>query len=355
MSEFVLTVGGSAYRGWKSLRVSRSIEALSGSFALEFADRWAGNERPWPIHEDDECVVSFDGEPVISGFVEAAQSGFTASMVEGKDRAGDLVDCSAVLEKWEFADTPVLNIARDLCQPFGVGVSLAAGVSLGNVPKKFSVDPGSTAGHALGELCKVAGVLPVSDGRGNVVLTRGASTVCSTALVEGSNIKDGTARRARTGRFAEYRVLGQHRGGDETNGASAACVQGSARDENVRASRVLLVRAEGNVSPAQAKERAQWEATVRAARATTLTVVVYGWTQGDGKLWPLNGLVQVRSPTLHADGEYLISSVAHSLDRASGATTTLTLRPPKAFLLQPTIAPGGQGGDRTWREIRRGV
>jgi prophage tail gpP-like protein len=88
-----------------------------------------------------------------------------------------------------------------------------------------------------------------------------------------------------------------------------------------------------SISPEQ-KKRAQWEATVRAARAVSVQVTVQGWRQGNGELWPVNALVNVDLPWLRLSGDMLISELTHTLDE-SGTRTQLTLRRPDAFIPQP--------------------
>jgi len=90
----------------------------------------------------------------------------------------------------------------------------------------------------------------------------------------------------------------------------------------------------------QAQERANWEATVRAARAGTASVVVQGWTQESGALWPLNVLVPVRSPFLGIDSDMLISGTHITLDDAGGSITEITLARPDAFTPEPFIPKG---------------
>jgi prophage tail gpP-like protein len=65
-----LTVGGKRYGGWESVKISRSIEALTGSFSLSISENWAGQDQPWPIGEGDECVISISGVSVITGFID---------------------------------------------------------------------------------------------------------------------------------------------------------------------------------------------------------------------------------------------------------------------------------------------
>lgn len=356
----IIRANGFKFQGWNSARVSRSIETLAGTFSLSVSDRWDGKKDPWRVREGDACEVEVNGKTLITGYVDArdmtVDSETRSITLSGRDRAGDLVDCSAVLTSWEFSDVAVLALAQKLCAPFNVNVSLQPGLSLANVAllKKHSIDPGDSVQSALENLCRVSGLLPISDGRGGLLLVRSGAEKSSTALELGKNLKSIRASFDYSNRFGEYRVLGSHKGRQDLSGAAAAGVRGSARDTEVRSSRILVVRPEGNVTPAVATTRAQWEAAVRAARSETVTATVRGWTQADGTLWDLNKLVQVKADVVGVSGEMLISAVSFALDLESGTTTELTLKGPKAFTPDPTLGNHGTGSG-WWKEIAKGV
>ena len=350
-----LNVAGKAFSGWKSIRVTRTLEALCGSFSLTVAD---GPD--WPISEDDACSVLVEGVPVITGYIDSLEPSYDSAShtvtVNGRDRAADVVDCSAQLGAWQFSSVDVLTLARKICAPYGVTVAMQPGLvsSAASLSKKYSIDPGDTAGAALENLCKVAGLLAISDGLGGVLLTRTGTERVGTVLVQGQNILRAGAKFDRTGRFRDYLVMGSHKGGDSLNGASASGVKGTATDMNARAGRTLVVRPDANMTPALAKSRAEWEASVRAARAESASVTVQGWIESDlFGAWPLNKLVAVRSPKLRVNGDMLIAGVTLSYDEGSGTLTQLDLRNPKAFTPDPTIAKAG--GNNYWREIVGGV
>lgn len=349
-----IRVAGREFGGWTGARVVRSIEALAGSFELDATERWAGGS--WPLGEGDSCEVVVNGQPVVTGWIDARDRAFGASMhsvgVRGRDRAGDLVDCSVVLDRWEFADTPVLTLAQRLCEPYGITVALQPGLVVAALPKKYSVDPGDTVANALENLCRTAAVLPVSDGLGGLVLTRAGTAPAPADLVEGVNLLGGRSSFDWTGRARRYLVLGTHKGSDALNGA-ALRIQGDAYDLEARAGRTIVVRPEGNVTAAQAQARAQWEAITRAARSEVVTVDVQGWS-ASGQVWTPNTRANVRAPSLGVDGSMLITQVELTRDSA-GTRASLTLKRPDAFLPQATIPPGGAGGNNYWKEIVRGV
>lgn len=362
-----LNVAGKNYGGWQSVRITRSIEALAGSFSLSLTEKWAGQSKPWPIADDAECSVLVDGVPVITGFIDRTRPSFSVNSrsisVEGRDRAGDVVDCSAQLGTWSFANVNVLELARKICAPYGVNVSLQPGlvVPAVTVPKKkHTIDPGDTAADALHSLLALAGLLAISDGVGGIVLTRAGSEQLLTALVEGENVKEAQGSFDVSGRFRTYEVMGSHKGRDDLNGASACGVRGSATDMNARAGRTLIVRPDHGITPATAKERAQWEASTRAARGESVSAKVQGWTPASDalfhKTWPINTLVPVKLPSCRVNGLALIAGVTLSHDDKEGTITTFDLRNPASFDSDPTIArAAGAGGNNYWREIVRGV
>lgn len=344
------------YAGWTSARVTRSMESLSGSFSLSVTDRWAGQDEPWEIAEEDECSVLVGSEVLLTGAVDERELSISADShqmtVGGRDRTADLVDCSAVLSTWEFQGVPLERIARELAAPFGVAVSVQPGLVIPALPNKVTVDPGDSVWEALEKGCRMAGILAMSDGLGGLLLTRASNTSVSTAIVEGLNLLSGSSRFSGSGKYRSYKVVGQRAGSDEDFGLEASSVLGEAQDASVRRSaRVLLVRAETAVTRAQANTRAQWEASVRAARGDTARITVQGWTMGDGRVWPVNALVRVQARSLGLDGYMLIAEATYSLDSNSGTTTELGLRRPDAFKPEPVVTAATSG----WKELAGGV
>lgn len=348
-----LLVNGSAYRGWKTARVTRGIEAIAGSFDLSVSDRWNGQDQ---IAEEAQCAVQVDDTTLITGFVDKRSVSYSASdhslSVSGRDATGALVDCSCVLSQWEFNSVNVVGLIKKLIAPYSI--LLTVDPSVGTIPApptKFSINPGESVFEAIDRLCKLAGVLPVSDGNGGLLLTRAGTASASDQLIEGQNILEASAEYDAAGRFATYIVSGQKRGTDSDYGLGAANVKASATDSQVqRSSRTLLIRPSGAVTLAYARTRAQWEAAVRLARASTITITVQGWTQSNGDLWPINALVNVVSPRLGVKGNMLITQTVMSMD-TGGEITRITCRSPKAFFPEPAVTKAAE----YWKEIVHGV
>jgi prophage tail gpP-like protein len=284
------------------------------------------------------------------------------------------------LKAWEFANVDVLKFAQKICAPFNITVSVQAGLVLPSV-RRMSIGVGETCFNALETACRLAGVFMVSDGFGGIVLTRAGSEMIGTPLVEGQNIKGADVVYDHSGRFAKYVVYGQHVPTDQIYGASASQVKAEALDSGVaRSERVLVIRPEGNVTPASARALAQWEATVRAAKSMSVNVAVQGWESSKGALWSTNRKVSITSPSLDlgqlnkpksvstadlvssfiagvASGavntSLLITQVQFNSAPGGGTTTQLTLRHPEAFDPKPVI--DGSGAIVPWVELKGGV
>lgn len=378
--DVALIVNGRRYGGWKSVRVTLSIESLAGSFALDVSDRWGGDEDPLPIVEEDECEVEIGGRTLITGFVDSADISVSGSSrtlsFTGKDRAAAIVECSAVLQggsaiakpvqkegaafdptkhgkdsaKYSFTNIDVVEFARQIARPHGIPVSVQPGLAFKPVPK-IVISPGDRGWDALKRVAETAGVLVVSDGTGGIRITR-TGTARATQLTEGFNILSGSAKRDATNRYRTYVVSTQMPGTDDAAG-EATQIQASATDQDVRrASRILMILPDKGYSTADARKRADWEARNRAARAMMVTIGVRGWLQPNGELWPLNALTRVVAPrTLRVDGDMLISQVEYTISE-SGQFTQLRLVRPDAFEPEPTAVTSGQGG---WDELKGGV
>lgn len=341
--ELKLTVGGRIYGGWEDVEISRRLETVAGGFRLSVTDRWSGQAQPWPILAGDACRLAINGETVIDGYVDQAapslDGGKRSLSVSGRDRTGDVVDCSAIHAAAEWHNIGLLRLAGILCEPFGV--SVRTDVALSEPFGKFAVQPGETAWEALERACRLRAVLATSDGAGGVLITRTGRQRAVDDLVQGENILAGDATFDMARRYSRYIVKGQGAGTDFSFGEAVAEVSGGAADAGVPRYRPLLVMAEGAATGGVAQQRAQWEATVRAARGAAANIKVQGWTQRNGRLWLPNHLVRVTCPWLQLDGEMLIGGVTYRKSNANGTTTTLQLMRPDALTPKPEVPGGG--------------
>lgn len=340
--EVRLKVDGMLYGGWTSITITRSMEQVAGSFELAVSERWAGQDVVRPIRPGMTCSVLVDGAPVITGHVDDVSVDYDARShtvtVSGRDATGDMVDCSA--PSIQFSGRTLPGVARELCAPYGIGVKVEA--SCAAEFQRLKNNEGDSVYETLEAAARVRAVLLLSDGLGNLVLSRVSSSRVPTPLVLGSNILSCSARFSGRDRYSIYTVKGQSSGSDDWYGESAAQPAGQARDKGVGRHRPLTVLAEEQIDPAAAAERAQWERNVRYGRGRTMTITVRGWSHAGG-LWTPNRLVTVRDAFIGVDQTLLISGVTLSLSD-QGELAELTVCPPEAFALLALPEPDEDEG-----------
>ena len=340
-----LFVNGKIFDGWKDVEVKRSIKAISGSFSLSITDKWSGQNIPWEIKPGDSCEVKLAKDTVITGFVDSvslsAEPGGRSISVSGRDKTCDLVDCSVVHATGEFRGITLKRLAETLVLPFGLSVIFNRNV--GPAFERIAISQGDTVFETLEKAARKRGFLITTDSLGSVVFTQPGQILSTTRLDMGQNIISGSGNFDIKNRYSEYTVKGQHytSGATETNPSFAYSIKSISKDETVKRHRPLVIQSEQYVNNSDAITRANWEATVRAAKASTFNITVQGWRQGDGTLWQANQLVLCKADWIGLNGELLITDVTHRLSSGSGSdggsTTTLVLERKDAYIPEPTI------------------
>ena len=149
-----LLVDGKLYGGWLSASVNRAMNAAAGAFTLAVTDRWTPSAEVWAIEPGDLCDLRVDGEVVITGFVDMVKPQFTKDgrsiNVQGRDRSGDMVDCSAVHTPDQWKNIGLLKLAEILAKPFGIAVK--ADADLGGAFPLVKLQQGETALEAINRL-----------------------------------------------------------------------------------------------------------------------------------------------------------------------------------------------------------
>jgi prophage tail gpP-like protein len=341
-----LLVDGKLYAGWKQASVTRAMDAASGAFNLAVSDRWAPNSQPWAIEPGNECEVRVGGEVVISGYVDLVRPSFDAEshsiQVQGRDKSGDLVDCSAVHDPDEWTSISLLQLANKLGAPFGI--SATAETDIGKPLDLVKLQHGETVLEAINRHAKMRKVLVMPDAKGGILLTRTGARRASVELIQGRNIlrADGTLDWSE--RYSQYIVKGQANFSEETDGETESHVSASVKDAGVSRYRPLLITNEGECNNATAGDRATWEANTRLGKSARASVTVQGWRQADGgELWQPNMLVRISASWLSLVGEMLIRQVTFDKD-SRGTTTRLDLVSPQAYDQEPPKAKAAKKG-----------
>lgn len=355
-----LRVAGRMYAGWKSVSVRRGIEQLAGTYDLGLTERWPGQSTDWQIPPGERCEILIGDDVVITGYVDEISVRYDASShairATGRDRAGDLVDCSAPSEA--FSNLTLLQIAQKLCKPYGISVVDQTTATKqprvpGRLPKQ-AVQPGESVFKTLEKLAKQDGVLLVSDGEGGLLITRaGLGGDCQVGLEFGVNILAASYDYSFANLYSEIVVKGQASaaGADKFDLSSVAPkglvrrAAANARSANsaITRYRPLMIVAETQADARRCQERAQFEASVREAKARKISITVQGWREKPGgAVWEPNKRVHVRCPWMRTAEWWLIAQVAYKLDEG-GSTAELTLTSEDAFNTLPEIPAPAAG------------
>ena len=311
--------------------MSRSIERAASTFRFPATERFPEEPLGRKINLGEKARVRIGDDLMVTGWVDKLEPSFDGSShgltVGGRSLTGDLVDCSPAREPGQWKGRKLERIAAAIAKPFDVEV--VAEVGTGRAFDDVALEGGS-AYREIKRLAELRALLVTDDEEGRLVLTRVSSERMDNELRQGQNILRASATFSDRDRFSEYRVVGQRRSSGNVSAEEAVNVHATALDPNVARFRPLRILAGQPGDAAQMKDRAQWEANVRAGRATRAVVTVQGWRTSSGQLWKPNRRVFVRSEWLGINREMLITSAIWSLGEG-GTITTLELSIPEAF------------------------
>lgn len=352
-----LIIAGIEYSGFLSARASLRIDAIADTFSFEATSR-KGVPLPFIGDGKEKCVVTIDGQKVITGYIEVVNiSGDAEShsiQVEGRDKTADLIDsslggdgppklsdfkapislatiCRRILEHLRpDENSKILVIDSVNPPPFTEKVDLAA------------PEPGDNAFDFLEALARKRQVLLSSNADGDLVITRGegvdgGGSIQNLIQSDSNNVLSYDSTRDSTGLFNAYLMASQlNAGGLFGSPSVAALVDQSAEvfDENVRAGRRFAFVMETSTSKDIGKERAKWERLVRRSRGKIYTATVDGYRNQAGALWLPNTLARVRDEYVNLDEDMLLNTVEFAFDLDDGRSTTLTFVEKDAYSLE---------------------
>ncbi|AXF86775.1 hypothetical protein DTO96_102531 [Ephemeroptericola cinctiostellae] len=328
-----LKINGQKYEGWKDVHIERGIEQMTGIFRLEVSERWPAQVTPRPIMASDACVLSIDDEPVITGWVDETSPGFnesgTSFDVTGRDKSGDLCDCSAIFKTGQWKKTTLKQIATDLLAPYAIPLTITASATKAAMATiaSFNIEDGETVLACLDRACKIKALMIWADGAGGLVLGLPGLERATTALEQGVNIISCKLTYKTNDRHSEYIVKGQARGKGGHN------IKDSVKDPAVTRHRPLIIINEEQGEGHTPKERANFELATRQSRGNRATVRVQSWRQdGDkGALWAPGLLVSFASDYVRFHGYLLIVKVAYIKNERDGTVCDLELADPHAL------------------------
>jgi prophage tail gpP-like protein len=337
-----LLVNGENFTGWKSIEIQRGLTQLAGQFEFVSSNKHPREPFNWRIRLGDECVIKVDNQTVVTGYIENIPESYDASSYElafsGRDKTGDLVDCSHDFSFGSGNANEVLNlnlrqIIDFLIQPFGINLIFDLSTIeelITTTVSEFATNPGEPVIDAINRICKSIGALPISLGDGNLTIVRAGTTPTTDGINSEINVLSANRNQSTDNRFSKYTVLGTTKTA-AFGGSESEALTGVSLDTSVKRHRPTIIVSEQTKTIKQCRDQAEWENRIRAGMAKAINYTVQGWQQSDGKLWPLNGLVFFDDLNFNLGGERLISNIVYSISESEGSKTTMTLVYPATF------------------------
>ncbi|EAQ6050477.1 baseplate protein [Salmonella enterica] len=340
MNNVELKVDGKIFSGWTSVTVNRSIETMAGYFDLGVNVQTSTDLSS--LAPGKPFTLSIDGQTVITGYTDGRRRQMGADSMKitiaGRDKTADLIDCAAIYKGGQWKKRTLEQIARDLCQPYGVAVRWELTDAESAAPfSSFTLDHSETVYEALGRAARARGVLITSNAAGDLVFTR-ADESHSDRLVLGENLLSVDFDEDYRDRFSEYTVKGHGRSngkvGDTVDARTIASQKGTATDSAITRYRPMIILADSKIDAQSATARALREQRRRLAKSVTFEAQLDGWTRSNGQIWMPNILAEIDASKFAIQtGPLLVSKVVLTLDDREGVKTTLTLAPRDGFLI----------------------
>ncbi|TVP12541.1 phage baseplate assembly protein [Shewanella sp. MSW] len=338
----ILKAGGNIYQGWTKISVTRSLEAMSGTFDLELTWKWQGRQGQYekfmePIKQGQQCTVDIGSERVITGYVDDWIPSYDETTVtiavSGRDKTADLVDCSVDYPSGQFNNQTLTQIANAVCKPFGIEVIV--NTDIGEPFQRIQIEQGETPHELLSRLAKQRGVLLTSDTFGNLVITRASKDRAGVALRLGDNIKAGRGRFSWRQRYSNFKIKSVGGSwGEQLDSAAISTVGGveaEIKDGDIGRYRPLIIINEEITTAEGAALRGKWERQRSVAKSNSVEYTVTGWRiPQTGKLWNINQVVPITDEIMGLAEDMLIASVMFSEDD-NGRLAIISLVRPEVF------------------------
>ncbi|PDT05964.1 Mu P family protein [Rhizobium chutanense] len=367
-----MRVAGVVYDQWTSAEVTRDLKDFSGSFNFVLRDTkrslksfdYATGGAITDIRPGPECEVLINGTVVLKGFIEVVNPDISEKSagvtISGRDKTGDLVDSAALTDgPSEFRNVKLEEAVKRIAEPFGLGVR--SEIDTGEPFTRYGLDLAETAHSAIEKGARSRHALILSDGVGNIVITRTGKTRAPADLSLPGNVLGSSGSYSHEARHSKTYVRGQGEKAGKTRSGSAAldktaepispgdreassgateierkgtAATGIATDGEITRYRpvVYLARSKADVTAAQ--DEADWRMRTARGASEEVTETVKGFDV-NGQLWRVNEITFVSDAFQDIERDMLIVRVSNRSDE-SGDVTMLTVMSPEAFDAEPT-------------------
>lgn len=309
------------------------MNTMADSFGFVDSDFSRGDFSKWKIKKGDSVKVFIEDETLVTGYIDSIPIEYGSKNANiqfiGRDKTCDLIDCTYNETNNEFKKQTRANIIKRLITPFNVSLTVdSTATTEANVKiDTFKADEGRYICDLISDICRDSGMLPMSTGDGNLTLTKATTTNSATDSIQfDSNAVWGKLIQDDSDRYSDYIIKGYGTGGDNKRLEDFTEPSGTFSDPVITRYRPLTVFSDRITDSGKCKDRAKWEARIRAGYSRGLIYKLPGWMQSDGSIWKKNTLVTVYDTMLGISAtQFLISEVSYVYDKKDGGYCILRL------------------------------
>lgn len=345
-----LEVAGKDYSRFVRASAINRIDAIASTFAFTATSE---DGVPLPFKGGESCVVSVDGEPIITGFIEIVSVDGSSEEhsieITGRSRTGDLLDSSFGALSDLSASVTMKRVLEKVIEHIDPSTSSRERIQVidnanpdpfNPAEDKLAPEQGQSVFEFFEKLSRKRQVLFTDDADGNLVIQTGVGTVVDAKIQNlirdnGNGVIRYSVSYDTTGRFNVYRVFSQPNAGGLFSATPDVVAGGGDEqtDADIRRGRQLVLISETASSSGESFNRAIWEANVRRARGRVYGATVHGYRNQSGDIWRPNTVVQVVDDFAGINSQMLVNTVEFSMTPNDGRVTVLSLVERNAYQL----------------------
>lgn len=343
----LLTQDALMLKGWKSVRIARSVEVATSEFQMTCSAD--ANTLKLLGKEGAPVTVSIGDSLVLTGFIETIETYLTPRMheisISGRGKLGDLVDCSCRIDRVN-ANTNLTKLCTAIASSYSISVvvpdsatqtALAAQLPL---PRQI-VSITETAWEVIERYARYCGVLVYESEKGELVISQAGEKTGASGVALGQNVEAIVCTKSTLGTFSTYNaVLSAYSAGtDDENIPNIPVVTVVNTGVAANAARIrptFFVSEQSATDRDFITKRVNWMASRAYGRARRVRVLVDNWRDGSGAVWRTNVSYPVSASVVGVpDNTMLLLAEVKFILNENGTHAELVFGPRQGFLPEP--------------------
>ena len=354
-NKITIEIDGTNYEDFLSADVSRRFDEFCGTFDFKCTKADADD---FNIDNNSYCDIYVNDKKVMTGVIDKVSPSDDANSsdvnITGRDITCDIVDSCIPTSISLSGEFDLVTVVEKVVEALGLSDKISV---INEIPdlKPFtsadivSAEVDKNAFEFMNEYAQKVSAILITNEDGNIVITRAGESsktvpdkILNIVDPEGNggddnNVLSSSAEYDFSQRYYKYIVVSQGNANTEKNKISIENVsqKGEAIDEEVRQSRVLVIKADNACNSATCEEIATLECNVRRANSLKYSCTVAGYMLNDGNPYSINTIMQVIDDDNFINSELLVKGVTFSF--GDGSVTGLEFAVKDAYTLQANL------------------